>query len=304
MIQVFTGTNDFARKREIDSVISSFVQTYGDMTLERIDASEIDFGRLLESVSAQPFLAERRMVLLRQVGANKTLADGIEQFLDSVSDSTDVVIDEQKFDKRLSLYKTLKKRTEFHEFNELDERKLVDWVVSEASARGGELKKNDALYLVQRAGTNQMALSHEIDKLLAHSKNIVRKVIDELVEPLPEGTTFQLVDAAFGGNKKQTLELYRMQRLQQVEPQAIMGLIAWQVHVLAVVKTHDKLSGDEIAKRAKISPFVVRKAQQLVRSKSTTDIKELVSRTVALDARLKSEMIDADDAVQYYLLSI
>lgn len=304
MIRVLTGANDFVRKREIDDIVSTFVAKYGDITLERIDAADIEFGRLLESVSAQPFLAERRMVILRQVGANKDLAAGIEQFLDSVSDSTDVLIDEQKFDKRLSLFKTLKKRTEFLEYKELDEHELISWLVQEVTHRGGKLNKNDAHYLVQRAGANQMALSHEVDKLLSYDLHIQRSTIDELVEPLPAGTTFQLLDAAFAGNRKAALGLYRMQRLQQVEPQAIMGLITWQVHILAITKAHDKLSADEIAKRARLSPFVVRKAQELVRHKSQIEIRDLVARTLALDARLKSVSIDADDAVQHFLISI
>lgn len=304
MVQVLSGPNDFMRTSELRRIVSDFAAKYSDMAVTRIDASETDYSRILEAVSQPSFLSERSLVIVHNIAANKELSDYIEQFLDSVLDTTDVVLEESKFDKRSLLYKVVKKRTEFAEFAELDESALAIWLTEEASARGGELKRNDARYLIERAGTNQLALSHELDKLLSHAAVITRQAIEELVEPLPAGSTFQLLDAAFAGNRKGASELYQNQRLQQIEPQAIMGMIAWQVHVIALVKAHDGLPPDQIAKETKLNPYVVRKTLQLVRRTSLSEIKKLVQRAVQLDARLKSEAIDADDAVQHFLLTI
>jgi len=304
MVWTLTGPNDFARSGELRRIVDAFVGEHGDMTVERIDAVTTDYGRLLEAVSAQPFLADRRLVIVLNSTSSKDISDNIEQLLDSVSDTTDMVLEVPKFDKRSLLYKTLKKRTEYVVFTDLDEQQLAKWLVVEAKQREGELKQNDARAIVDRAGTNQLALHHELNKLLSYDTKITREAIELLVEPLPVGTTFQLLDAAFSGNHPKTLELYKSQRLQQVEPQAIMGLVAWQVHTLAVVKANDTKSTDEISRSAKLNPFVVRKSQQLVRSKSQQEISQLVSAATRLDARLKSEMIDADDAVQHFLLTI
>jgi DNA polymerase III delta subunit len=48
----------------------------------------------------------------------------------------------------------------------------------------------------------------------------------------------------------------------------------------------------------------VRKTQNLTRNITQTEVKELISRALELDVRLKSENIDADDAVQHFLLTI
>lgn len=304
MIVVLSGPNDYQRHAELARRVSEFSEKFGDINIERIDAADIELGSLLERVMSMPFLAERRLIVITNIAANKSLTSEIEQFLDSVSDTTDVIIDEQKFDKRLLLYRTLKKRTEFIEFGELDERKLASWLSSEASDRGGELKTNDALYLVMRAGLNQQSLSNELDKLLLCGKTITKSTIDKLVEPLPTGTMFDLLDATFAGNHARALSLYSDQRKQQVEPQAVMGMIAWQIHTLAVVKVLEKEPVDSIASRAKLNPYVVRKTLQLVKNLTLSDVKQTVARAVHLDARLKSEMIDADDAVQQFLLTI
>src|SRR5690606_23716154 len=108
MIIVLTGPNDFMRRTELNRLVDDFLKSHGEFGLERIDASEIEFGRLLENVSSTPFLTEKRMIILSNASANKALSEHIEQLLDSVSESTDLILDEQKFDKRLLLYKTLK----------------------------------------------------------------------------------------------------------------------------------------------------------------------------------------------------
>ena len=304
MILVLTGSNDFARSAELKKLTAGFVAEHGDFGLETIDAGDVEFGRLLESVSSLPFLAPRRMIMLLSPAANKALADDPGKLLDAVADTTDLIINERKFDKRLGLYKTLKKRAELREFTELDERGLAAWLVGEARARGGSLTMTDASYMVSRLGTNQMSLSNELDKLLLYEDKVTKASIDLLTEPLPGSSVFDLIDAAFAGNKRRVLELYQDQRKQAVEPQAIMGMIAWQVHVLAVVKFNESDGADEIARTAKLNPYVVRKTLNLTHNLSQKQVKDLVDRALALDVRLKSEMIDADDAVQHFLLTI
>ena len=49
-----------------------------------------------------------------------------------VSDTTDLIINEPKFDKRSSLYKTLKKQVEIKDFAELDENYLMEFSINES----------------------------------------------------------------------------------------------------------------------------------------------------------------------------
>lgn len=304
MVVVLTGPNDYMVQEKLRQLTSEFVREHGDFGIETIEAGNVDFGRLLETVSSLPFLTNRRMVIVRDLNANKALHENIEQLLDSVSDTTDLVLIESKFDKRMSLYKTLKKRTEFLEFNELDERALAQWAVNYTKEQNGNIKPNDATHLVTRTGLSQIGLKHELDKLLSFDANITRHSIDTLTEPLPRSSVFELLDAAFHGDKRKTIALYEDQRKQQVEPRAIMGMIAWQLHIIAVVKFNENDGAETIAKNAKLNPFVVRKTLGIVKSLSQMQVRELIARALKLDVRLKSEPIDADDAVQHFLLTI
>jgi len=304
MIRVLTGTNDFLRSLELKKIIAGFIKEHGDFGLEKIEAGEVELGRLLESVSSLPFLAPRRMIILSDPSANKSINENIDKLLEAVADTTDLIIVERKFDKRSVLYKTLKKKTELKEFTELDERGLSTWLADEAKKRGGGLTPGDALYLVERVGINQLGLSNELDKLLGYQPVITRATIDLLTEPLPQSSVFDLLDAAFNGNTKKAMDLYQDQRKQQVEPQAIMGMLAWQMHIIAVVKANENLGADEIASKSKLNPYVVRKTLSLTRNQTLGDVRNLLKRVLDLDIRLKSEAIDADDAVQHLLITL
>lgn len=305
MVSVLTGNNDYLRMQALAKIVADFEKSNeGSYGLEKIDASAMDFGRLLEAVSSMSFLADSKLIIMSGLAENKDIPEKVDEFLDAVAESTELVINEPKFDKRSKLYKTLKKRTNFKEFSELDEQSLAKWLVEEAKERGGKVSTSDANFLIKRVGLNQMSLSQEISKLISYNSEITKASIEQLVEPMPSSTIFELIEAAFSGNHNKAIELYEDQRKQQVEPQAIMGMIAWQVHTMAVVKFNDNDSPGDIASNTKINPFVVRKTLELVVKKSQHEMRELAQKTLELDVKLKTEPINADDAIQHYLLTI
>lgn len=303
MVTVLTGSNGFGLKAELDGLVSAFLEEHGDMALERIDGQEAEYDRMREALESLPFLASKKLVVLRAPSANKEFVEKAETLLKEVPQTTDVVIVEPKLDKRSSYYKFLKKSTDYKEFHELDEQGLSKWLVEQAKALKSDISTADARYLVERIGANQQMLASEITKLAVHEK-IDRTLIDSLTEPTPASTVFQLLDAAFAGNKKQVLKLYQEQRASKVEPQAIIAMLAWQLHVLAVIKTAGERRDDEIAKDAKLNPFVVRKSRAIAGKITPTKLKKLVADLTHLDAQLKSVALDADDATQAYLLSL
>jgi DNA polymerase III delta subunit len=139
---------------------------------------------------------------------------------------------------------------------------------------------------------------------MSYDPKVTRDSIEQLTEPLPQSTVFELLDAAFSGRSEQAFTLYKEQRALKIEPQAIMALVAWQLHVLAVVVAGKPQSAEEIAKAAKLNPFVVRKTQGLARRISMPQVKKLVADLLALDLQLKRAPIDADEALQLYLLKL
>lgn len=289
---------------ELRRIVDGFVSEHGDMALEQFDGEEVDFDRMRESLQAMPFLASSKLVVLRKPGSNKQFVEAAESLLTDIPESTDVVLVEPKLDKRLGYYKFLKKHTDMKTFDELDGPKLAAWLSDEVKRQGGNLGRTDAAYLVNRVGGNQQLLSGEIQKLLSYDKNITKETIDLLTERTPQSTTFDLLDAALAGRHKQALELYAEQRAMKVEPQQILALLGWQMHALALVKSAGNMDANTIASRARLNPYVVRKTQGVANRLSMREVKELVHSVRVLDQRMKSEAVDADEALQNLIISL
>lgn len=304
VITVLTGENSYLLHTELQRRVADFVAEHTDMGLERLDGEEVEYDRMREALESLPFLVSKKLVVLRSPSANKEFLEKATTLLVDMADTTDVIIVEPKPDRRTTYYKFLKKSADVKDFPQMDEGSLSRWLSERAKEQGGSLSLADARYLVERVGINQQLLNNELAKLLSYNPEISRQTIKLLTDQMPQSTIFELLDAAMAGKAERALALYEEQRAMKVEPQQIIAMLGWQLHTLAVVKAAGSRDAGAIAKEAKINPFVIRKTQGLARQMSSAQIKKLVHATLVLDIRLKSQPIDADEALQTLLLSI
>jgi DNA polymerase-3 subunit delta len=304
MIITVTGENVFGWQAELSQLVNAFTREYGDVALERLDGEDASFERMREAVNSLPFLASKKLVVLRAPSLNKQFTEHVEQLLADVPESTDVVIVEPKLDKRLGYYKLLKKLTDFKEFKGLEGEGLAKWLLGAAKDRGGSITLGDARYLVERVGADQQLLSNELDKLIIYDANITRETINLLTEPTPQSTIFELLESAFAGNRKRTLELYGEQRSLKVEPQQIVAMLTWQLHIVALIKAGGERSPDQIAKEAKLSPFVVKKSVSIARKLTLQELKDVIDRLLEIDIKSKTTTYDINEALQNFLVTL
>jgi DNA polymerase-3 subunit delta len=304
MTITLTGNNAFALKLRLDELISNFIEKHGELAIEKIDVEEAEAQTILEAVQSLPFLATRKMVVVRNLSANKASADQVEQIISSASHALDLIFYEPSADRRTVFYKTLKSKTQLEEYNELDSHGLTKWLEEEAKERGGEISVSDGSYLVERVGANQSLLSNELDKLIIYNPKISRRSIDELTEPTPQSKIFELLDAAFGNDKQKALRLYEEQRAQKIEPQVIVGMLAWQLELMILAKLGEGKSTAQIAKDSGTNPYPVTKAARLVNKLSEDRLKEIVHEAFRLDWRAKTSGIDLDEALRTYIATL
>ena len=304
MMVTLTGNNYYLLKKRLDELVNEFVKEHGEFALERIDAEEAESQAILDAVKSLPFLASRKLVVIRNLSSNKAASGQIEQIISSAGDTTNLIFYEPAPDKRSNYYKMLKSQTQLEEFNELDPKELAEWLTKEAKNLGGQLSLADANYLVERVSPNQQLLASELEKLIIYSPKITRENIDLMTVKTPQSKVFDLLDAAFGGRKKRALELYDEQRAQKVEPQAIIAMMAWQLKLLALAKTGTQRSSQQIAKDAGLSPYPVMKAQNLARKIDNQKLTNMISEALEIDEKGKSRGIDLDEALKTYIATL
>lgn len=299
-----TGDNDFGRQQALETLIADFEAEHGALAIERLEGSDTTRAAIEAALQSIPFLASRKLVVLKEPSKLVEFSDHAEHILADVPESTDVIIVEPKLDKRKVYYKVLQKQTDFQNFAALDEQGLAKWLVERAHHAQATISMADARYLIERVGANQLLLANELDKLTLYDPKITRQTIELLTEASPQSSVFQLIEAAVMGKPAAALKLYAEQRAQKVEPAQIIALLTWQLHTLAVLKAAQQQAPDDIAKQAGLNPFVVRKNQSIAQRLSLQQLTELANELLQIDVALKRSYLDADEALQGYLLHL
>lgn len=305
MITTITGKNDFMRRQELKRRVDAFIAKYGDFECEHIDGEETDASRIESVLLSLPFFSDKKCIVLDAPSRQKAFVERAPELLQQAEDNVDVIIHEPKLDNRSRYAKYVRASTELVQCDELAGADVVQWLVEQAKQRGATLSQQDALHLVRLVGEQQFLLSNELEKLTIYDPRISREHIDALVESRPQSTIFELLDAAFSGAQQKALDIYQQQRLQNVEPQIILHMMARQLQLYAlVVYAPSEMSDQALAKDIRQHPYAVKKARQATQQLSPTKIKDLITELRQVDEVAKTSSIDLDEALQNYIVTI
>jgi DNA polymerase-3 subunit delta len=304
MIYVITGKNDFLRTESLKQKISDFSKKHGELSIEKISSDKADYKSIISAISSLPFLVDRKMIILEEPGQIKEFAEAIDEVFDLVSDNIDVLIYEPRIDKRSSYYKSLKKIKNFTEYSELRPNEISRWAEQYVKQNDGKISSANAFKIVDRVGSNQMLIKNEIDKLLLYGQEISSDTIEGMTDQIPRSTIFQLLDNSLRGNKRAVIEIYEQQKKLKVEAMQIMSLLIWQLHILAIIKTSQSTSINEIVSLTGLSPFSVENGLKLLRQINFAQLSSIIDRTLELDIKMKTVAINPDESLMVLLLTI
>lgn len=304
MIVTLSGENRYALSQELNQKVSKFVAEFGDISLERLDGAESDYARLRESLQSLPFLASRKLVVIKNSASSNSFTDNAKELFAELPETTDLICVDPKLDKRSAYYKLLKSKTDFREFGNLDGFSLAKWLTDEAVRLGGKLSAGDAKFMIDRVGQNQQLLASELEKLILYDSSITKASIELLTDQVPQSKIFDLLEAAFVGNKVRTMSLYDDQRAQKVDTSYIISMLTWQLRIISLIKAGKDMRSGEIASEAGLNPYVIEKSQALAQLISIADLIALISNLLAIDIKSKSKNIDVDEALKTYLLKL
>ena len=125
----------------------------------------------------------------------------------------------------------------------------------------------------------------------------------EITSLNPQRSVFAMLDSTFNNQPARAIKLYKEQREQGLEPGYLLGMISWQLYVLAVVKSANGLSVDRIAKESKMNPFVIRKNLNIARRILNVKLRKMLDDTIEADRLIKQRSTNADDVLKTLILS-
>lgn len=304
MIYILCGDNSYAIKQKLLEIKTDFIEKYSNLQIENYDGAVTDINEITNSLKAISLFEANKLVIIEDLSANSNLPKSLDDWLGQVDETTIMVLVERNIDKRSSTYKTFKKQSNFMEFKIISGPELTNWVVELVKQKKGSISRADAQYLVERVGNHQLRLSNEIHKLFVYEPKITKENINLLTEPTPNSTIFNLIDSIFSGRLDNAMRIYADQKAQQVAPQAILGMIIWQMHVICLCLAGGRMTSQEISLQTGVNNYVISKNRALADKIGVKNVKKFLDLLREIEIKSKHQTFDMDSAIKHIILRL
>lgn len=301
MIITLTGKNEFMVAQQLNELISKQRETDGESSVNIMLGDEVDFDRLSEAILSVSLLSPSNTVVLKEISPRKDLHEQFIELLEKVPESVSFIIADTKLDKRTALYKVLKSTSDFREYSQLDERQLTDWIIERFDSK---IDRTVAAHLARRVGEDQWRLNSEIDKLLNFDEPVTQSLINDVVEPHPRETIFELLDSVAQNNQAQALKLYNSLLITQMEPMYILSMLIWQLHNLNIVVSAGDKSDNQIISDHSMSPYVLSKTKNSARNLNKSKIKKMWEEVLSVDSKIKSSSVNDEQVIEQLIVKL
>ena len=256
--------------------------------VERVEGSKLEPKTMANILQASPFLANSRLVIIENLGTNKPAAEQAIKLLDIIPSTTVVVFTESAADQRTTWFKTLSSKAKTVVFAPLSPGQLNVWIKKQVVVGGGSIDGSAVQMLIQCCGDDQWRLSGEINKLLAYNLVISTETISELVVPSVEANIFELTESVVLGDLRQASGSLAAILQNGAAVLYVLSMLQWQLRNLLLAKTSGATSAGELAKKAKLGPFVAEKALKLAKNISLEQLLAAFEQSIEADYQIKS----------------
>ncbi len=273
------------------------------------EGKEISVGEIIDLAETLPFLAERRVIFIRDSGLFKSGGEQMAEYLASPSETAFFVFVESEVDRRSKLYKTVQSKGYAAEFSAQDEATLKRWVAGLLKKEGKGIAESTLQLFLSKTGTDMENIRTELEKLICYCMDrdsVTVEDVNAICTNRISNHIFDMVNAIADRQKKRALSLYYDLLALREPPMRVLFLIARQYHLLLQTRVLRQKGFDNkaIASQIGVPPFAVGKYTAQAAKFKTADLKEAVRQCVETEEAVKTGRMNDRMAVEVLILSM
>ncbi len=320
-IQLWHGENQSLLSVELVKWINIFRNKYPQAKVLQLDCEQSNETKIVEAlhqiISGGSLFSQRILIVLHGVltiDIKSQLAGLIEQaFMQKSSELVMILVENKKVLWSKALAKTFKKAAEsgelkIKEFKNLSITDIELWILDKTKRSGGKISSSAARHLATVTGNDFWALDNQIAKLMAWRKGeeIIVADIDLLVSPKTEDDIFSFIEAVGRRDIRLAQWVLNRQFNAGTSPQSLVGLLAWQLRVLGLIRqaldnSQQRMTPKQLANTLNLHPFIISKALQQIPYYSAERIAWLYGELSSLDIRLKNSRTEPEVLFSLFL---
>ncbi len=315
-LYLFEGAEEYIKGQAVARLLERTLPE-GMEAMNLAELANPDADALIAAAETLPFLADKRVVLVREcdlLTAGGKGDDGklerILAYLDRQSPSTLILFTVRgKADGRKKLYLTLKKAAAVVDFSPMGDAEAANWVQRTLWAMGKQMDSRCAQKLVFTVGRDAALLKQEMEKLAAYAGDreaVTEEDIDAVCVRTLECTVFQMVDAQVSGRSHDACRLMGSVLESGEDRFMVLSMLLRQYRILY----HMRCLLDERTKPADlpallgVPPFAVSRTQAQARRYPRERLKAAYDYLYELEYALKSGRMPQEGSAETALFEL
>ncbi|MCR4721123.1 MAG: DNA polymerase III subunit delta [Lachnospiraceae bacterium] len=278
------------------------------MNLDSYNDQNFDFKALAESAETIPFFASYRVILIDECKLSEN-TDAFISLLETMPDSTLIIMTEKSVDKKTKLYKAVAKYGYACDLSEITDQNRADFITREFRKYGKSISSSDAYYFMEYVGGDLYNLMNEADKVASLTEGrdrITRSDIEEVCFMQTENKIFDIMGEISVGHTENVMEICADLMYLKENPMKILRLLANEYLRLATLKElkNKGLSAGSIAQITKTPEWLAKKRLGLAARMDTKKIKKGIELIGDTEQKVKSGDLDMQTGLEIMLAEL
>jgi DNA polymerase-3 subunit delta len=306
---IFHGDDDLRIDEEVAAIVAKMnEQPNGDLNTAHFDGTVDRVPDILGAALAYPFLADKRLVIIRNMlawitrkGAGETGKQAVDALLDALPQLPEwarvVFAERGKLADSNKILKLAQSSPNGYEKAFIAPKDSTQWIIKRAQdVYGARIEPAAATALASVTVGDLRRADNELLKLVSYAGDqpITEATVRLLTPYVAEASMFEMVDALAEGRGKAAVSLVQHLLDQESDVFGLYGMITRQFRLLLLAKEHLTSGGAprDIASAISVHPYVAEKLAKQSRS-FTLDQLETVYRALQdYDFKMKTGQIE------------
>jgi len=323
-LYLFTGPEQLLIRQAVELLKARLVDpAYADFNLTVLDGEEAAPESLFSALETLPFFQERKLIIIKDApyfkGTQDKLSEAqrerLEGLLDQPSADTVLVFLAPQTDKRKRLSKTLSARGRWVSFDKLERPDYEKWLQKQAEAAGLKSSASELKYLAEVTGyldrnsdLTLLDIHSDLERLfsLIGEGPLTRSRIDTVFQKPLEYSIFAMGDHIAEGNPSKALAMLRELQQDGEAEIKILFMIARHYRILLRFWLYgqDRLPEKELAAKAGVQPFLVKKYTQQAGRIGYPGLKEALELILETDRAMKTGRLAPDTGLELLMIRL
>lgn len=321
MFLFFCGEDVYRSREKLNEMKSDFHVKNPNSSVGIFDFEEGKSDlvmKLKNTIISEGLFSDKKFIVVEKIfSCEKSIQDDLVDFLEErnyLKDDQNTKLlfweDTCKVGKG-KLVNFLGKNAQKHNFEKLRGRDISEWIKSKVNETEDSTKidENAIAELVTFVGDDMSRLSNEVEKLITFKMGevITKDDVDLLVKSKIEANIFDTIEALGYGKKNIALERLHKQLEKGDDPLYIFSMYVYQFRNLLKIGSiyfEGNSNPNEIAKLAKLHPFVVKKGMGQLRGFSLSALRDVYQKLKKLDVEIKTGKMDVVTGLDKFIVEL